>query len=183
MNTSACNQYLSDAQLVIQHQKSENSEAFAELYNRYHSKLYHYCITLTRDRDVSMDLAQDVFVRAAEKLHTLQHPATFPAWLFRIAHNEYIGYMKEAHKFNPIDIEACYGLAAEEPDESAVEKERLFEKMEVGLKKAGIETCALLRAKYMDKASVQDLTRHYGISESAMKMRLARARERVAHFL
>ena len=181
MKTSA-SQLLPDTQLVIQYQKTANPKAFGELYKRYYPKLYKYCIVLTKDREVSLDLTQDVFLKTAEKLHTLQYPITFTAWLFRIAHNECIDYLKNAQKQRAIDIGECYEVAAEVADETVHEKERLFEKMEYGLKSADPETQDLLKAKYLERASIHDLTERYGISESAMKMRLSRARERVAKY-
>lgn len=181
MKTSAF-QLLPDTQLVIQYQKTADSQAFGELYKRYYPKLYKYCIVLTKDREVSLDLTQDVFLKTAEKLHTLQYPITFTAWLFRIAHNECIDYLKNAQKKRAIDIGECYEVAVEPADETIREKELLFERMEQGLKTAGMETQALLKAKYVDKASIHDLTERYGISESAMKMRLSRAREKVAKY-
>ena len=46
------------------------------------------CCGWSRNREDALDLSQDVFLKAYQNLRKLDDPAKFPAWLFRIAHNE-----------------------------------------------------------------------------------------------
>jgi len=45
-------------------------------------------LRLVRHREDALDLGQDVFLKAYQNLKKLDDPVRFPAWLFRIAHNE-----------------------------------------------------------------------------------------------
>lgn len=63
-------------------------EAYNLLVSRWEKRIYNYLLRLTGNRDDSMDLSQDVFLKAYQGLGKLEDPAKFGSWLFRIAHNE-----------------------------------------------------------------------------------------------
>lgn len=76
----------SDAQLVARTRKG-NVEAFNYLVSRWEKRLYNYLLRLVGNRDDSLDLCQEAFLKAYQSLHTLQKAEKFPGWLYRIAHN------------------------------------------------------------------------------------------------
>ena len=63
-------------------------EAFNVLISRWEKRVFNYLLRMVRQREDAMDLSQDVFLKAYQNLKKLDDPARFPAWLFRIAHNE-----------------------------------------------------------------------------------------------
>lgn len=76
-----------DADLIQRAQRGD-VEAFNLLVSRWEKRVYNYLLRLTRNPDDSLDLSQDVFLKSYQNLRKLDDPARFPAWLFRIAHNE-----------------------------------------------------------------------------------------------
>ena len=75
-----------DAQLVRRARKGE-VEAFNALVSRWEKRLYNYLLRLVRNREDSLDLCQEAFLKAYRSLGTLDDAEKFPQWLFRIAHN------------------------------------------------------------------------------------------------
>jgi RNA polymerase sigma-70 factor, ECF subfamily len=74
-----------------------DTEAFAALYMRYFDRVYGYLRMSLRDRHEAEDLAQQVFVKTLDALHTyeaLPH-RSFRPWLFRIARNLLIDHLKK----------------------------------------------------------------------------------------
>jgi RNA polymerase sigma-70 factor (ECF subfamily) len=65
-----------------------NVDAHNVLVSRWEKRVYNYLLRLVRNREDALDLAQDVFLKAFQNLKKLEDPGRFPAWLFRIAHNE-----------------------------------------------------------------------------------------------
>jgi RNA polymerase sigma-70 factor (ECF subfamily) len=59
--------------------------AFAELYDRWAGLIRAMCFDATRDLDLAEDLAQEVFLRALQKLDGLRDARRFVAWLVGIA--------------------------------------------------------------------------------------------------
>lgn len=56
-------------------------DAFAELYHRRGRLIRALCFDATGDMDLAADLAQETFLRAYRRLHTLRRPERFTAWL------------------------------------------------------------------------------------------------------
>ena len=64
---------------------SGDRAAFAELYDRWAGLIRAMCFDATRDLDTAEDLAQEVFLRALQKLGSLRHPRRFVSWIMGIA--------------------------------------------------------------------------------------------------
>jgi RNA polymerase sigma-70 factor (ECF subfamily) len=70
-------------------------EAFGDLYTRYLDQLYRYVFYRVADEQVAEDLTENIFLKVWENLAKLQKPHTsFPAWLYRIAHNVIIDHYR-----------------------------------------------------------------------------------------
>ena len=63
-------------------------EAYNVLVSRWEKRVFNYLLRLVGQREDALDLSQDVFLKAYQNLKKLDDPEKFPAWLFRIAHNE-----------------------------------------------------------------------------------------------
>ena len=63
-------------------------EAYNVLVSRWEKRIFNYLLRLVGHREDALDLSQDVFLKAYQNLRQLDEPARFPAWLYRIAHNE-----------------------------------------------------------------------------------------------
>lgn len=75
---------MDDAQLVRRAQGGD-ADAFGELVERHHPRIHATLVKMTGDTDLALDLGQDAFVRAWEKLSTFRRDASFSTWLYRIA--------------------------------------------------------------------------------------------------
>ncbi len=63
-------------------------EGYNLLVSRWEKRTFNYLLRLVSNREDAFDLSQDTFLKAYQNLRKLDDPARFPAWLFRIAHNE-----------------------------------------------------------------------------------------------
>jgi len=84
------------------------------LYNRYHIKIYNFFLRLTFNRDISLDLTQNVFYRLLKYRATWKKDQVFIPWIFRIARNEFNDYMKREGKFlnNSIELDEINDTAS-----------------------------------------------------------------------
>jgi RNA polymerase sigma-70 factor (ECF subfamily) len=64
-----------------------NVAAFEQLYRANAGRVFALCLRLTGDRNQAVELTQDVFVRAWERLSAFRGEAAFSSWLHRIAVN------------------------------------------------------------------------------------------------
>ena len=82
-----------DGRLVKRAQKGD-VEAFNQLISRWEKRLYNYLLRLVRNREDSLDLCQEAFLKAYRSLGSLENPEKFPQWLFRIAHNQAFSHLR-----------------------------------------------------------------------------------------
>src|SRR3569833_1875801 len=58
-----------------------------ELFQRHHAKVAGWCLRMTGEVNSATDLAQEIFLKAFQRLHTFQGNAKFTTWLFVITRN------------------------------------------------------------------------------------------------
>lgn len=173
-------QNLSDEQLVLQFQNTKNNQFFGEIYNRHYSKVFYTCLGVVKDRETAADLAQDVMIKVMEKLPLLRNGSLLGWWIHRIAKNHSIDFYRERQ--NHLDVEDRFHMAAEADEtEACWEKETILCKMEEILSHLEEDARNILTLKYIENYSIKALQKILGVSESAVKMRLSRARARAVN--
>jgi RNA polymerase sigma-70 factor, ECF subfamily len=171
---------LTDTQLVCIYQKNQDSAYFGELYNRYNKKVFHYCLGKVKNRDDAYDITADTFIKLSNKLGGLRNPELFIAWLFRMAYNACIDILRTKSKEFTVDI-SCFDVADDISSmEEVMMREAQLEILDTILDKLDYETKTILVNKYIKGKSIEDLENEMGLSKSAVKMRLARGREKIA---
>ena len=95
---------LSDERLV-EKVRTENGELYREIVRRYQQKLYRYLRYLTNQPDEAEDLVQDVLIKAYRNLFGFDIKRKFSSWVYRIAHNEGLNYVKRVQKRKGVSFE------------------------------------------------------------------------------
>lgn len=156
-----------------------DAERFAVLYDRYSAKVFQKCVGMTRDRDLAKDLTHDIFVKAFLSLPKFNARSGFGTWLYSITYNYCLDHLRRSQRLRSEEIDK-----SEEDDlprDDNTEAQLMSVKAEglrVVLEQLPPEDRMLLLMKYQDEIPLTDIQRVLDISESALKMRLLRARER-----
>lgn len=137
------------------------------LVRRYSSAVLAVCLANTRNRHDAEDLMQDVFVKAFSKLHTLRNLDRVRAWLLQIARRTCIDHRRR----RVVTAALPDDTPAPSPSASAA-VERLHEAL-ARLPEGYREAIALY---YLDGRNCAGVADSLGISESAVRQRLVRAR-------
>jgi RNA polymerase sigma-70 factor (ECF subfamily) len=91
-----------DADLIRQAARG-NVEAYNLLVSRWEKRVYNYLLRITANREDSLDLTQDVFLKAYQNLGKLDNPERFAPWLYRIAHNEAYSMFRKRRPESDVD--------------------------------------------------------------------------------
>ncbi len=90
-----------DADLIVRVRKGD-IEGFNLLVSRWEKRVFNYLLRLTGNPDDSLDLSQDVFLKAYQNIPKLDDVGRFGPWLFRIAHNEaYSSFRRRRPEVSP----------------------------------------------------------------------------------
>lgn len=173
---------LSDEELVGQIVTDNNTLLFGVLYDRYARMVYNKCYGFAKSDDEAEDLTQDVFLMLFVKLASFKGRSKFSTWLYSFTYNFCVNYVnrnkqrKMSDQSVPVE-HTEYKLTADVSDEDLFELRA--EKLERALEAIPAEDKSLLLLKYQDGASIKELTDLMELGESAIKMRLKRAKAKL----
>lgn len=155
------------------------TDLFGILYDRYSDKVYRKCLSFVKNEPKAQDMAQDVLLKAFTQLAKFKGTSRFSTWLYSITYNYCVEQYRRSNRITQVDIDEGPDLA--DPEEIAEEEllEARADKLRKALERISVEDKMILLMKYQDDVSIRDLTEHLNISDSAVKMRLARARAKV----
>ncbi|MBU1130696.1 RNA polymerase sigma factor [Patescibacteria group bacterium] len=85
--------------------RTKNQELFSELIIRYQHKLFYYVNRLINHPDEAEDVVQDVFLKVYKNLHGYDAKLKFSSWIYRIAHNEAVNWLRRNTKIKLESIE------------------------------------------------------------------------------
>lgn len=83
---------------LVQEAKKDNPDAFTELVCRYQKKIYSTIFQFTRNHHDTDDLAQETFMNAYKSLQKFRQKANFYTWLYRIAVNTTMNFLRKKHR-------------------------------------------------------------------------------------
>src|SRR4249920_1430476 len=82
---------VSDEELVERYRAEAGSprgdSCIDQLFHRHHSRVAAWCLRMTGDANSAADLAQDIFVKAFQRLDSFRGDSKFTTWLYSIARN------------------------------------------------------------------------------------------------
>jgi RNA polymerase sigma-70 factor (ECF subfamily) len=155
-------------------------QAFADLYQRYKSAVYSYCMRMLSDKDAAEDAAHETFMKMYTNAVQLIDTASFLPWLFQIARNEVLMYLRRNKRNGQYDEETVWDELT--PYEIAISSEttEIVQRILQDLKSQYREVVLLREYEGLSYAQIAEIT---GDSESSVKSRLYKARKAITEKL
>lgn len=95
-----------------------NLDLMHHLFRRYHVKIYNFCLQMTKDRELSKDLTQDVFYKVLKYRTTYKH-SKFSSWIYAIARNlcrDHYKVLNKAQQLNEDYIQVDHSIRSSESE-------------------------------------------------------------------
>ncbi len=174
---------LSDVEL-IEKAISGREDGFEELVRRYQRPITGYVYRMLNNYDASLDVTQEVFIKVYNSLARYSSEYKFSTWLYRIAHNAAIDYMRR-NSVNQQSIElenadGTYQLQIESPrptPEQEREKSEWRAEIEAVIKCLPTIYRELIFLRHTQDLSYDEIAVVTGLPLGTVKNRLFRARE------
>jgi len=170
----------SDANLVSRALEGDLT-AYATLMARYRRDLGRYAFHMLGDRHDAEEALQDAFVRAFRSLAQCEQPERFAAWLFRILVNRCRSARTRRRRLRAAFVHYPAPDLADhdEPAEAMAWREEIARALAV--LQPNQREAFLLR--YVEGLSYEEMATLTGVGESALRMRVKRARDRMRELL
>lgn len=138
-----------------------------------------------KDEDEAKDLTQDVFLKLFVKLASFKGKSKFSTWLYAFTYNHCVNYVTrntakkiEKQSVDYADIENIENLSDHEEDDSSFLAMKV-DKLKIALELISPEEKMILLLKYQDFLTIKEIEDVLEIGESAVKMRIKRAKDKL----
>jgi len=156
--------------------------AFSELVGKYLKPVYNFLHTIVRDRDILDDLTQETFLKAWKNLKKFDQEKNFKTWLFTIAKNTALDYLKKKKTVpfawfeNDEGYNKLENIEDEEKNlEELIGKKELEKNLEEKLNQLSADYRLLLLLRYKDGFSLQEIGDILGRPYNTIKSQHQRA--------
>ena len=180
--TSRSAQAREDARLV-EETLAGNQLSFQLLVERYQERLFALARHYTKSPVEIEDVVQDSFLKAYRRLDTFHHQSSFYTWIYRIATNTILDFLKRRGRSPIQSVEDPEVLARPEPTDGFapsvnIEREEIAEVTHKVLAELPDIFRTVLVMREFEERSYQEIADVLGISIGTVESRLFRARAR-----
>jgi len=172
-----------DLRLVLEILKG-NIDGFNILVNKYELSILRFVYNNVRDKEAAEDITQEVFITVYNKLYTFNKEYKFSNWLFQIARNKCIDYVRKYKRVYEANVEEVGEMASKEisPEQSTEFKE-VKKLVESFIETLNDTDKQIILLRYSDdNMTFSDIAEVLRLGESVVKKRYYKARERFREY-
>lgn len=187
VNRQFSDKALKDFKLIDQAVIDGDEGAFAELMKRYKKPVYHMILKMVRNVDDAEDLTIEAFAKAFRNLKRFKKDYTFSTWLFRIATNNAIDFIRKK-KLDTYSLNTSFtddsgdsvNIDVEDneltPDDAAIKRQKV-QLVRMFVDKLPAKYQRLVKLRYFDELSYEEIAETLDAPLGTVKAQLHRARE------
>ena len=165
---------------IIERILSGDKSGYKDLANRHKDYAFTVAYKIAGTREDAEEIAQDAFIQAFQALPTFNQEAKFTTWFYRIVFNAALMF-KRKNRIRAEDIElsqsAQYVTADTDKNLKITEQQQYIQKAFNHLSPDDVTIITLF---YLKELSLEEIAQVVGISAETVKVKLCRARKRLA---
>lgn len=172
---------------LVERAKNGDQKAYGDLMHRYRKPVFHMILKMIRNRDDADDLTIEAFAKAFKNLKKFNPDYTFSTWLFRIATNNCIDFIRKK-KLETMSIHSTFtddngeNVAIDIRDFNLNPQEETIKKQKIDIMRAIVTELpekyqVLVELRYFKEFSYDEIAKELGAPLGTVKAQLHRARE------
>jgi RNA polymerase sigma-70 factor (ECF subfamily) len=177
---------------LVQAAQKDDLRAFEELVARHRDRIYARAYTMVHNEDEALDLSQEAWVKAWQRLRQFQGEASFATWVTRIVINLCLDFLRRQKRlrtdsFEQIEeesggVERQMPVVVENPTER-LEREELRQRIDRALAQLSVEHRTVLVLHEFEELEYKQIAKQMGCSIGTIMSRLFYARRKLASLL
>ena len=187
VNPNLSDKAVVDYQLVREAVDHGNQKAYAELMSRYKDSIYFMLLKMVNNRDDADNFTTEAFVKEFKNIHQYTPDYAFSTWLFKIATNNCIDYIRKKRKLM-LSIDKGYenengeDVALEIKSDTIGPEEKLMKKQKMETMREVVDKLkpryrTLIELRYFQELSYEEIATNMDLPLGTVKAQLFRARE------
>lgn len=155
---------------LIERAKQKDVEALSCLYEANFTKIYRYVFVRVADKTEAEDLTQQVFLKVIQSIESYNWKGLpFAAWLFRIAHNQVIDYVRKRQRGPQLTEYISQMDPKDKNPEDRAEEWLMMDTVKVGLKQLTQLQQEVISLRFAAGLSIIETAKVMGKNEGAIK--------------
>ncbi len=160
---------MQDEESLVRRAQQRDEEAFTQLYEANFDKIYRYVALRIGDKTEAEDMTQQVFLNALQSLSSFKwRGISFSAWLFRIAHNQVVDYLRKKTKQATTLLDESLVSSKSDP-QLAAEHKLDIEQLLSATKRLTEAQREVLSLRFAGELPVAEVAKVMGKSQGAVK--------------
>ena len=168
-----------DDHILVREVLEGKISSFELLIDKYQKPVYNLVFKMTGDEEQAKDLTQDVFIKVYEKLGSFNFKHKFFSWIYRIAINDTISFLKSGRIFERL---SDLGELQDEPSTGKIREDQRT-KLHAALRQLKPDSRSIILLKYFFEMSYVEIGEVMKMEEKTVKSRLFMAREKLNSLL
>lgn len=176
-------------EIIVARINAGETGQFALIYQRYRARTFALAYGMTGHRDQAEDLAQEIFLRAYQRLPTFKGQAKFATWFYRLALNHCLNYCRhERSRKRPLtngepNLPKLIEVRTANETHDTVLRREIQQQIRMALLSLKPEMRLLLIMKDIEDLSYEEIAERLDCSTGTVGSRLNRARKLLARKL
>jgi RNA polymerase sigma-70 factor (ECF subfamily) len=159
-----------DEKNLVHKARQGDKVAFAELYESHFDKIYRYMVVKIGNKAEAEDMTQQVFIRAYESIGSYQWQGIpFSAWLFRIAHNQIVDFVRKASKKPTVPLDESLPIVGDSNPQREVEVKLNMEQVTMAARQLTKAQREVISLRFAGGLSISEVASAMQKSEGAIK--------------
>ncbi len=173
---------MTDQHELIQRLKTGDPSALAEVFEVQSDKIYRLALRILQDEQQADGVVQDTFVKLIESIDTFEGRSLIDTWLYSVAYNECMGRLRRVRPnvglddFLDDDFMPENFIDWEQLPETALRSKETHQRMEDAIAALPPGMGIVFTLRDVEELSTRETAQVLQVSESAVKVRLHRAR-------
>lgn len=159
-----------DELLVIQCKQGDR-KAFTLLVRRWQPNILRHAYRMTRDSAAAQDITQETWTAVIKSLGNLRDPAVFKVWIYRIASNKCVSWIRSQQKQRR--MKEGFEMETENTD---YELDKISQ-LKLELQTLPVNQRTILSLFYLENQNMREISQALGVPIGTVKSRLYHARE------
>ncbi len=153
-----------------------------QIVEQYSSKVFAVVVGVVRSKVDAEEITQDVFLKIFDALPKFQNKSNLSTWIYRVAYNSAIDFIRK-RKLKMVELKEHVFNGVENGEGYDYNKEEQLTALEKALERTDPEDAFLIEMYYSEKMSIEQITEITAYSASNVKVRLYRARKKLAELM
>jgi RNA polymerase sigma factor (sigma-70 family) len=165
---------------IIERILAGDKSGYRDLANRHKDYAFTVAYKIAGTREDAEEIAQDAFIQAFQALPSFNQEAKFTTWFYRIVFNAALMF-KRKNRIQTEDIETSFSAqfaSADTDNDLKIKEQRAY--IQQALNHLSPDDVTMITLFYLKEQSLEEIAQIVGISAETAKVKLCRARKRLA---